>query len=218
MGAERQETVKAVAAATESTISHVTRHMRDEVAAVLSDARERALDKGTTVEHEIELVPQVRAKGQLSGSWLAVTSRSSPPGTRILVAAGAPLSRPAEDELRRLPPPHRVNGPGHRRDDCGHDRADEQEAWDRPPCAAAGHLCDPEEDRALEEGGPQARRQQEEDSTATPRKSHFDRVRWGILRAMLWGILRAATRSQSTDSSFGPSEVVAQPSLRETLP
>ncbi len=64
LGEEKQEAVKAVAKATGSSVSNVAAHKRDEVQDVINTARERALDKGTTVEHEIERAAEWREKAR----------------------------------------------------------------------------------------------------------------------------------------------------------
>jgi hypothetical protein len=62
LNAERQEATKAVARTTGDAVSTVARHKRTEVDAVVNTARERAVDRGTTVEHEIQRAAEWRAK------------------------------------------------------------------------------------------------------------------------------------------------------------
>lgn len=64
LSAERQEAVKAVARTTGHTVGTVARHKTDEVEAVVSTARERAVERGTTVEHEIERAAEWREKSR----------------------------------------------------------------------------------------------------------------------------------------------------------
>lgn len=54
MNVERQEAAKAVAKHSGRSVSNVGMHHRAEIDAVVSTARERALDRGTKVEDEIE--------------------------------------------------------------------------------------------------------------------------------------------------------------------
>jgi nucleotide-binding universal stress UspA family protein len=64
LGEERGEAAKAIARTTGVPVGTVANHKRDEVDAVLSTARERAVDRGTTVEHEIERAAEWRAKAR----------------------------------------------------------------------------------------------------------------------------------------------------------
>jgi hypothetical protein len=64
MGGERQDAVKAIAKATGASVTNVASNKREEVDAVLSTARERALDRGTTVQHETERAAEWRAKAR----------------------------------------------------------------------------------------------------------------------------------------------------------
>jgi hypothetical protein len=64
MGEERQDAVKAVAAATGEAVSTVSKHKREEVNDVLNTARERAIERGTTVEHETQRAAEWRAKAR----------------------------------------------------------------------------------------------------------------------------------------------------------
>jgi hypothetical protein len=62
MSGERQRATKAVAKATGKAVSTLATHDRGEVDAVLNTARERAVDRGTTVDHEFERAAEWRAK------------------------------------------------------------------------------------------------------------------------------------------------------------
>lgn len=62
LNAERQEAAKAVARTTGTSVGNVANNKRDEVDAVVSTARERAIDRGTTVDHEIQKAAEWRAK------------------------------------------------------------------------------------------------------------------------------------------------------------
>lgn len=64
MGAERQEAVKAVAKHTGRNVVDVASNKRAEVDAVVNTARERAVERGTTVEHEIERAAEWREKAR----------------------------------------------------------------------------------------------------------------------------------------------------------
>ena len=66
MGAERQVAVKAVAKHSGASVTNVAGHKRAEVDAVVHTARERAVDRGTTVEHEIERAAEWREKARRS--------------------------------------------------------------------------------------------------------------------------------------------------------
>jgi hypothetical protein len=64
LSSERQTAARAVAATTGRAVGNVARHQRDEIDAVVSTARERAVDRGTTVEHEIERAAEWREKAR----------------------------------------------------------------------------------------------------------------------------------------------------------
>jgi hypothetical protein len=64
LSGERQEAVKAVARSTGWSVSNVASNKREEVEAVVSNARERALDRGTTVEHEIQRAAEWQEKAR----------------------------------------------------------------------------------------------------------------------------------------------------------
>jgi len=64
MSGERQQATKAVAKATGKAVSTLATHDRGEVDAVLNTARERAVDRGTTVEHEIDRAAEARARAR----------------------------------------------------------------------------------------------------------------------------------------------------------
>lgn len=64
LSADRQEAAKAVAATTGAPVDRVARHQRTEVDAVVNTARERAADRGTTVDHEIQKAAEWRAKSR----------------------------------------------------------------------------------------------------------------------------------------------------------
>jgi len=64
LSGDRQEAAKAIASVTGVPVGNVAKHKRDEVDAVVSTARERAVDRGTTVEHEIERAADWRAKAR----------------------------------------------------------------------------------------------------------------------------------------------------------
>jgi hypothetical protein len=64
LSGERQEAAKAIARTTGDSVSNVAKRKRDEVDAVVSTARERAVDRGTTVEHEIERAAEFREKAR----------------------------------------------------------------------------------------------------------------------------------------------------------
>lgn len=63
---ERQQAAQAVARTTGQAVSTVARTKRDEVDAVLNTARERAVERGTNVEHEIERAAEWREKARRS--------------------------------------------------------------------------------------------------------------------------------------------------------
>lgn len=64
LNAERQEAAQAIAAARGTSTGNVARHGRDEVDAVLNTARERAVDRGTTIDHEIKRAAEWREKAR----------------------------------------------------------------------------------------------------------------------------------------------------------
>lgn len=64
LSVERQEAAKAIAGATGASVTNVAAHKRDEVDAVLSTARERAVERGTTVDHEIKRAAEWREKAR----------------------------------------------------------------------------------------------------------------------------------------------------------
>lgn len=64
LGEENQMAVKAIAAASGTTITNVAAHKGDQVASVIGVARERAVANNTTVEHEIAEEAEWRAKAQ----------------------------------------------------------------------------------------------------------------------------------------------------------
>jgi len=59
---EQRVAAQAIASATGTSPGNVAHNKREEVAAVVNTARERAVDRGTTVEHEIERAAQWREK------------------------------------------------------------------------------------------------------------------------------------------------------------
>lgn len=64
LSSERQEAAKAIAKATGQAVSSVTTHKKEEIADVVNTARERAIDRGTTVESEIDQAAEWREKAR----------------------------------------------------------------------------------------------------------------------------------------------------------
>src|SRR5262245_20192413 len=62
-GEEKRHAVEAIARTTGKSVRSIS-HKHEEVAAVISTARERAAERGTTVEHEIEHVAERRERGR----------------------------------------------------------------------------------------------------------------------------------------------------------